>query len=85
MQRQRLLAREQGDAVMAFLAVVMHVVAEVADVRLGELLVGDFGFLQADHVRLVFLDQGRQLMWARTQAVDIEGDDLHGRQVLGSL
>ncbi|MDT4839784.1 hypothetical protein FQZ97_735850 [compost metagenome] len=84
-QRQRLLAREQGDAVMAFLTVVMHVVAEIADVRLGELLVGDLGFLQADHVRLVFLDQGRQLMWACPQAVDIEGDDLHGRQVLGSL
>ena len=50
-----------------------------------KVLPNDIIFLQADHVRLVFLDQGRQLMWARTQAVDIEGDDLHGRQILGSL
>ena len=79
-QAQWCLAREQGDAVMAFLAVVMHVVAELANLCLGELFVGDFGFLQADHIRLMFVDQRCQLMRAGTQAIDIEGDDLHRRQ-----
>jgi hypothetical protein len=61
----------------------MHVVAELADFGFGELLIGYLGFLQADHVRLVFFDQGLQLMRARTQAIDIEGDDFHGQRVLG--
>ncbi|VVN72813.1 hypothetical protein PS685_05135 [Pseudomonas fluorescens] len=32
----------------------------------------DLGFLQAYHVRLVFLDQRCQLMWPSAQAVDVE-------------
>jgi hypothetical protein len=40
----------------------------------------DLGFLQADHVRLMLFDQRRQLMRTGAQSVDVEGDDLHGRQ-----
>src|SRR5690606_29669270 len=76
---QRRLAGEQGDAVVALLAMVVHVVAELADLRFRELVVGDLGFLQADHVRPMLLDQRLQLMGAGTQAIDIEGNDLHGR------
>ena len=71
-QAQRRLARKQGDAVMALLAVVMHVIAEGSDVGKRELLVGNLGFLQADDIRLVLVDQGGQLMRTGTQAVDIE-------------
>ena len=46
----------------------------------GELVVVDLGFLQADHVRLMLFDQRCQLMRASAQPVDVEGDDLHGRQ-----
>ncbi|MNW67292.1 hypothetical protein D3C74_458600 [compost metagenome] len=65
---------------MAFLAVEIHVVAEGADFFERELVVVDLGFLQADHVRLVFFDQRCQLMRTGTQSVDVEGNDLHGRQ-----
>ncbi|MNN72947.1 hypothetical protein D3C81_1890260 [compost metagenome] len=74
------LAREQGDAVMAFLPMVMHVVTQRLDLGERELVVVDLGFLQADDVWLVLLDQCRQLMGAGAQAVDVERDDLHGRQ-----
>ena len=74
---QRFLSGEQGDAVMAFLPVVMNVVAELADILFGELLIGHFDFLQADDIRLVFVDQRRQLMRARAQPIDIERNDLH--------
>ena len=46
---------------MAFLPVIMHVVTQLADVRLGELFVGDFGFLQADDIGLVLLNQRFEL------------------------
>ncbi len=57
----------------------MHVVAQGLHLGQGELFVVDLGFLQPDHVRLVLLDQRRQLMGAGAQPVDVEGDDLHGR------
>ncbi|MCY1287476.1 hypothetical protein D9M70_364710 [compost metagenome] len=44
-ERQRLLAGEQGDAVVTLLAVVVHVVAELANLRFGELVVADLGLL----------------------------------------
>ncbi len=39
----------------------------------------NFGFLQANHVRLVFFDDGGQLVWAGTQAVDIKETEFHSR------
>ncbi|MNZ53116.1 hypothetical protein D3C78_709840 [compost metagenome] len=76
-QRQRLLAREQGHAIVAFLPVIVDVVAELADFRFRELVVGNLGFLQADHVRLVLFDQRLELVGTRPQAIDIERNDLH--------
>ena len=78
MQFQGRLAGEQGDAVVAFLPVVVDVVAERLDLGLGKLVVGDLGFLQPDHVGLVPLDQRRQLVRPGAQTVDIERDDFHG-------
>src|SRR5207253_1951848 len=80
MQCDRCQAREQGDAVMALLPVVMHLVTQGLNFGQGELVVMDLGFLQPDHVRLVLLDQRGQLMGPGAQAVDVERDDLHGRQ-----
>ncbi|MNJ51896.1 hypothetical protein D3C77_472120 [compost metagenome] len=62
---------------MALLAVVVHVVAQRLDIGEGELLVGDFGLLQTDDVRLVLVDQCRQLMRAGAQTIDIERNQLH--------
>ena len=79
-QRQRFFARQQGDAVVTFLSMEIHVVAQGSDFIERKLVVMDLGFLQPDHVGLVFVDQRRQLMGTGTQPVDVEGDDLHGRQ-----
>ncbi|MCY1401265.1 hypothetical protein D9M71_163810 [compost metagenome] len=54
------------------------VIAQRLDLGEGELLVRDFGFLQADDVWLMFFDQRRQLMGPGPQAVDIERNDFHG-------
>ncbi|MNN96071.1 hypothetical protein D3C81_2149960 [compost metagenome] len=62
---------------MAFLTVIVDVVAELADFGFGELVVGNLGFLQADHVRLVLGDQRFELVGTRSQAIDIERNDLH--------
>ncbi|MNN41816.1 hypothetical protein D3C81_1559560 [compost metagenome] len=82
MQAQRRLAREQGDAVVAFLAMKVYVVAQGLDLGERELLVADLGFLQADDVGLVLFDQRRQLVGPGTQAIDVERDDLHGSTIL---
>ena len=66
------VAREQGNAVVTFLTVEVHVVAQRFDIGEGELLVADFGFLEANHVRLVFFDQRCQLMRPSAQAIDVE-------------
>ena len=65
---------------MAFLAVVIHVIAQCLYFGQGELVVMHLGFLQANHVGLMLFNQRRQLMGASPQPVDIEGDDFHGRQ-----
>src|SRR5690606_24388670 len=74
---QRRLARQQGDTVMTFLAVVMHVVAECFGLCQGELLVGDLGFLQADDIRLMLFDDRRQLVRSCPQSIDIERNKFH--------
>ena len=66
------LARKQGDTVMAFLTMKVHVIAQGFDVGEGELVIMDLGFLQADYVRLMFLDQRCQLMRPSAQAIDVE-------------
>ncbi|MCY1179412.1 hypothetical protein D9M73_198120 [compost metagenome] len=63
---------------MAFLAMEADVVAQGLDLGERELFVRDFGFLQADDVWLMLVDQRRQLMGSGPQAVDIEGNDFHG-------
>ncbi|MNI79762.1 hypothetical protein D3C73_1362410 [compost metagenome] len=60
---------------------VVHVVAQSLNVSQGELIVADLGFLQADHVRLVFFDQRGQLVRAGPQTIDVETDDLHGKTI----
>ncbi|MNJ54496.1 hypothetical protein D3C77_499370 [compost metagenome] len=79
MQAQRCLAREQGNAVMTFLAMKVHVITQGLDICQWKLLVADLGFLQADNIRLMLFDQRRQLMRPCAQAVDVERDDLHGQ------
>ncbi|MNT57697.1 hypothetical protein D3C72_1950860 [compost metagenome] len=74
----RCLARQQGNSVVALLAVVLDVVAKRLDVGMGKLLVGYLGFLQTDDIRLVPLDQLSQLMRTCAQSIDIEGNEFHG-------
>lgn len=76
-QLERFLARQQGDTIVTLLAVVVNVISQGADFRFGKLIVADLGFLQADHIRLVLLDQRCELMRARPQAVDVEGNEFH--------
>ena len=71
-QFQRRLARKQGNAVMAFLTMKVHVITQRFDLGERELVVMHLGFLQADHVRLMFLDQRCQLMRPSAQAIDVE-------------
>ncbi|VAQ39517.1 Uncharacterised protein [Klebsiella pneumoniae] len=75
----RRLFGQQRDAIMAFLPVIKDVIAEPGDLFEREHVVVNFGFLQANHVRLVFFDDGGQLVWAGTQAVDIKRDEFHSR------
>jgi len=77
---QGFLARQQRHPVVAFLPMVVHVIAKGLHFGQRELVIVDFGFLQTDHVGLVLFNQRRQLMRAGAQPVDIEGDDFHGRQ-----
>ena len=58
----RLCFGQQGDTVMGFLAVIKNVVAEVFQVIEREHLVMDFGFLEADNIRLMLCDNRFQLV-----------------------
>ncbi|MNI60541.1 hypothetical protein D3C73_1157660 [compost metagenome] len=71
--------RQQRDAVMAFLTVIENVVTQLCDLFEREHVIVDFCLLQADHIRLVFFDNGCQLMRTGTQAVDIKRDKFHSR------
>ncbi len=82
MQGKQRITRQQSDTVMAFLAVEVHVIAQRFDFRLGKLLVRNLGFLKTDHVRLMFVDQRRQLMRSSAQTIDVERDDFHKTAVL---
>lgn len=77
-QAQWRLARAGRRRSGPFLTMEVHVVAQCLNFSQWELLVSHFGFLQADHVRLVLFDQRGQLMGPGAQAVDVERDDLHG-------
>ncbi|MNM72311.1 hypothetical protein D3C81_840010 [compost metagenome] len=70
---------------MAFLAVVVDVVAQCLDLFARELVVGDLGFLQTDHIRLMALDDCLELMRSGAQAIDIERNDFHARHPSKSL
>ncbi|WP_241972134.1 hypothetical protein [Serratia odorifera] len=54
-------------------------VAVLADLFQWEHVIMNFGFLQADNVRLVLFDDGGQLMRSRAQSIDIKRDKLHER------
>ena len=56
-----------------------HVVTHGLHIRDREGFVVHLDLLQADHVRLVLVDKGLQLMKTGAQAIDIERDDLHVR------
>ena len=73
------LLAHDGDPVMPLLAVEDHVVAHGLHIRDREGFVVHLDLLQADHVRLVLVDKGLQLMKTGAQAIDIERDDLHVR------
>lgn len=57
---------------MAFLAVIEDVVTQFCHLFEREHIVVNFCLLQADHVRLVLVDDGLQLMRTGAQAVDIK-------------
>ncbi|MNL69871.1 hypothetical protein D3C87_1947860 [compost metagenome] len=64
---------------MAFLPVIEHVIAVLADVFQWKHIIVNFGFLQTDHVGLVLLDNCGQLVRTRAQSIDIKRDKLHER------
>ncbi len=75
--RDRGLFGKQCHAVMPFLAMIKDVVAQLCDLFEREHIVVNLCLLQANHVRLVFLYNCRQLMGARTQPVDIKRNKFH--------
>src|SRR3977135_1811286 len=80
-------AREHGDAVIALLAVERDMrIAEPRESLERKLVVRTFGFLQAEHVRPLGLDETRHQVDAKPHGVDVPGRDrdVHGFQVTGS-
>ena len=75
----RLLLAHDGHPVVGLLAVKLYVIAHGLHIGQREGLVMDLDFLQADHIGLVLVDDGLQLVQTGAQAVDIERDDLHVR------
>ncbi len=75
----RLLLAHDGHPVVGLLAVEFDVITHGFHVGEGEGLVVNLDLLQADHIGLVLVDDGLQLMQTGAQAVDIERDDLHVR------
>ena len=55
----------------------LDVVTKVADFFYRKVQVGYLGFLQADDVRRMLVDQRFQLVESQAQAVDIERDNFH--------
>lgn len=66
---------EQGDAVMGFLAVKSHLVAQGLYVSNRKCLVTDLGFLQTYKVRSILFHHRIELMQAGANAVDIKRND----------
>ena len=69
---------EQGDAVPALLAVGFDIVAESLDLGARKALVDGLDLLQADNVRLLFVQPAQQQFDARLDAVDVPGSDTQG-------
>ena len=75
----RRLFGQQRHAIMAFLPVIKHVVAELRHLFEWKHIVMNFCLLQANHIRLVLFDDGFKLMRSGAQAVDIKRDKFHSR------
>ena len=70
--------REDGHAVIALLAVNGLVdIARLAEGLAREEVVDDLGFLQAEHVRLLLLEQLQDQLLAQADRVDVPGGELH--------
>ena len=69
-------ARDDGDAVVALLAVERDVlVAELAELAARKLPVGAFRLLQAEHVRLVLAEKARDEVDAQPHRIDVPGGE----------
>ena len=73
---------QQRHPVMAFLAVIIGVIAQVADRLFRKLAVLNLGFLQAHQGGFVFAQQLFQLMQACANTIDIERDQRHDTSCL---
>lgn len=60
--RQRCHSGQQGDAVVAFLAMVVQLIPQMCQILQRKHIVMYLGFLQTDHVRAMLLNDRRELM-----------------------
>jgi hypothetical protein len=74
---QGFITGQQRNAVMAFLAMIMHVIAQLLHRLEGKLLIIHLGFLQPDHGGRMLIDQLLQLMRSGAQAIDVERNYFH--------
>src|ERR1043165_1925196 len=78
-------ARKDRDAVVALLAMQHAVIANGLQLQQGELVVGTFGFLDAEDVRLFFLKPTNDQRQSRDDRINVPGGDLHWVSSLANL
>ncbi len=76
---------DDGYAVVGFLPGVDDVIAGVFNGLGRKVVIGQFGFLQAQHVGGVRGEPVEHLRQAHLQGIDVPGGDFHLRQVLRPL
>lgn len=72
-------AREDGDAVPAFLAVPDRAVTGLFQLGMRKFFVRRLQFLKADHVRRGQVEPAQQDRQPAVDAVDVEGANLHSK------
>ena len=71
-------ARQQGDAVIGFLAEPLRAITRSLDLGVRKLVVGELGLLQHDGIDWVLGQPGEQLRQAHGQRIDVPGGEFHG-------
>ena len=68
---------EQGDTIVAFLTVINRIVAHFLYLIDGKQRIFNLGFLEADNIWRIFVDNGFQLVKAGSQSVYVKRNDIH--------